>query len=156
MNPKAILWTVLVVVVAVLALILFTPSSNAPAPVGQEDINASGAKDNAPDDNVAPGAVTGTWQSKDDSKAVLVLTADGVYEDRYDGEVVDSGTWLISSGLDVEAGIDPKDLDFASSLYLKKVGVNSESFYYNIAVANESELVITYLLGDVLRFQRVD
>lgn len=144
-----------ITIVAALALIgyfLMTnqTESDVASEVQEEEVTTQqGEQTAAPQED----SLTGTWVSVDDDKYKLTITGDNTYEEIYDGEVVDTGSWetltsLEGEGLEIEPGFD-------SDLYLKKSSSDGEDFYYNIAVANESELVITYLFGDVLRFTRV-
>ncbi len=98
--------------------------------------------------------LTGSWRSTEDDKYVLVLKEDGVYQELYSDEMVDSGTWTIftdlaAQGLDIEA-------DFENNVYIeKRDDKTGEVLHYNVAVANEENLTITYLQGGVLNFERV-
>ena len=96
----------------------------------------------------------GSWQSLDDNRYILVLREDNTYEDKYEDKLVGDGTWSlftdpVAQGVDIETS-------FQNSVFLeKKESSTGELFYYNIGVANQEELTITYLLGDVLRFKRI-
>jgi len=102
--------------------------------------------------SVSKDNLSGEWISVDDEKYEMTINSDGSYRDVYDGDVVDGGSWEVLTSLnEEELDINP---EFENSLYLKKTPELGDPLYYNIAKASESELIITYLFGDVLRFRR--
>lgn len=126
------------------------PADEVPSDTNQEEVMEDESSADTNEDDLV-----GTWRSKDDSNAVLDIHADGTYDDVYQGEVISGGTWSVMDSLAGEGlDIDP---DFENDLYLKLIASGSGEIYlYNIAAATDSELVVTYLFGDVLRFERVN
>ncbi len=93
------------------------------------------------------GDIVGTWQSTEDPKAVVVYKADGTVEDRYDGEVMSTGTWELYA--DGEAEYDP------SSVFLRTT-IDGETYEYAVLDSGESQLTINYLArGNTLDYERV-
>ena len=155
MNQRALFWTVLG-----LALLVFffggfaNKVSNRVATENTPTDESSEVMEE--DESINENDLVGTWRSSDDSKYTMAIQADGDYEAFYDGSPVSSGTWNIFTDI-AEKGFIEGDLSFANDLYLEKKDANTgESFYYNIAAVSENELIITYLFGDVFRFERVN
>ncbi len=154
MNQKALFWLILA-----LALLIFffggfankvserITTNEAP----QEEAEVTEESGDVDGDDLV-----GTWRSSDDEKYTMAIQADGDYEEFYDGSPVSEGTWSIFTDIS-EKGFVAGDFSFANELYLEKKDADTgESFYYNIAAVSENELIITYLFGDVFRFERVN
>ncbi|MDP3953489.1 MAG: hypothetical protein Q8P99_01550 [bacterium] len=157
MDQKALFWLVLIVAVAVFffggfANQIFNRESASDIDATQEKEQVEEPAENS----VNQEELAGTWRGIDDSKYTLVMETGGTYEEFYDGTRVSGGVW--STFTDITGkGFVEGEFSFASDIYLeKKDGDTGESFYYNIAVASEDELIITYLFGDVFRFERVN
>lgn len=97
--------------------------------------------------------VIGQWISIEDVNYVSEINGDGSYKEIYDGQIVSEGTWEILTTLENEGlGIDST---FDRQVFLKKTdGQNGEIFYYQIPEQEEDRLVLVYLFGDVLMFER--
>jgi len=152
MENSALLWVGAVLVVGILMFIGWdnivlrknVVEKNIPAVTDDEAMTVDAIFTN----------MIGSWQSLDDNRYILVLREDNTYEDKYEDKLVGDGTWSlftdpVAQGVDIETS-------FQNSVFLeKKESSTGELFYYNIGVANQEELTITYLLGDVLRFKRI-
>ena len=80
--------------------------------------------------------VPGNWQSKEDSKSLMVLKKGGDVENVYDGEKIDEGTWLIDG-------------------YKLKVTIGETEYVYTVVFAGSERLELTYLpRGNTLNFVR--
>jgi len=94
-------------------------------------------------DDVPPGApevivgITGRWMSLDDENSVMVLDADGSFEDYYDGEPLGTGTWLLSQDTLVKR-------------------MDGEELTYAVLTLTKDSLVLSYTgRGNTLRYSRV-
>ena len=90
--------------------------------------------------------IAGSWKSVTDSKNSMVLKEDpnashgqgGIIENIYDGEVMDSGTWIIDG-------------------YKLVTIINDEEFEYTVVFAGSERLELTFLSGgNTLHFFRID
>ena len=78
----------------------------------------------------------GSWESKEDSKSVIVFNENGAFESIYDGKLIDSGNWFIDG--------------------YKLINItNEEEFTYTIIFVGIERLELSYLPnGNTLSFSR--
>jgi len=117
------------------------PSNPEEEEMAQEEVSQEGRE------------VVGLWVSITDPRYASEINTDGTYRELYDEQVVSEGTWEILTTLENE-GLDV-DPTFDRQVFLKKIdGQDGETFYYQIPEQEEDRLVLVYLFGDVLMFER--
>ena len=80
----------------------------------------------------------GRWESKEDSKSVIVFNENGGFESIYDGKSIDSGNWFVDG--------------------YKLINItNEEEFTYTIIFVGIERLELSYLPnGNTLSFSRIE
>ncbi|MEX2054340.1 MAG: hypothetical protein WD883_02260 [Candidatus Colwellbacteria bacterium] len=156
MDQKALFWLVLAAAMLIFFFGGFAEQiSNRESMEDADTMVDIEQHEQSEDESIDKEQMVGAWRSDVDQKYTMVIDQNGTYEEFYDGTRVSGGSWSLFTDI-TDKGFAEGEFSFANNLYLEKVdGDTNESFYYNVAVANENELIITYLFGDVFRFERV-
>lgn len=152
MNKNVI--TGIVVVLALLVLgwwywSQMMPSALAPtdsAPL--ESVNGSAMQEEETETKLS-----GTWQSKEDTKFTREFRSDGTVTDRYEGmtDAMVTGTWSF-----VDPALEPVALPVVKDARVLKIEFPEEALYFALTGVSETDLTLLYLSGNgTLEFTKI-
>lgn len=100
--------------------------------------------------------IAGKWQSIEDPRATIIVTEDGGWSDRYEGEPDQrEATWEAMWGADA-AKAEPKQTFTPNHSYLQVVR-DDGAYYYELGAVDEDNLEMFYVgRGNRLAFRRAD
>ena len=109
-----------------------------------------------PDLNALRAALTGTWQSIDDTKFTRELDADGRAIDRYEGDAsaTTAGRWMLFLGSKPPVGTAGRA--FQPDVVYLRLDQNGDVLLFALAGLSRSDMKMVYLeRGNLLTFVRL-